>query len=137
MANMTVTDIDIGDLQLERGEFEDGVFNFSGADTLVRGTILARHTGTLKWQLYVKGGSSNGNGVPQGILSHLVEATGSGDLPVRVMIRGLVNTNRLVIDADGDASNIDATVRDLLREHNITPVNVEQIGGALFTDEDS
>jgi hypothetical protein len=137
MANLTTTEIDIGDVQLERGEFEDGVINFGGADTLVRGTILARNTSTLKWQIYVKGGSSNGDGVPEGILSHLVEATGSGDLPVRVMIRGLVNTNRLVIDADGDASNVDATVRDLLRDHGITPVNVEQIGGALFTDEDS
>lgn len=134
---MTVTEIDIGDVELERSEFEDGVINFGGADVLVRGTILARHTGTLKWQIYAKGGSSNGNGVPQGILSHKVEATGSGDLPVRVAIRALVNVNRLVIDADGDASNIDGTVRDLLREHNITPVDVDQIGGALFTDEDS
>src|SRR5688572_23829377 len=137
MANMTVTSIDIGDLELERAEFEDGLINFSGADLLVRGTILARHTGTLKFQIYVKGGSSNGNGVPQGVLANDVEATASGDKPVRVMIRGLVNKKRLVIDAQGDDSAIDATVRDLLREHNITPVDVDQIGGALFTDEDS
>ena len=137
MANLTTTEIDIGDVELERSEFEDGVINFSGADVLARGTILARNTSTLKWQIYVKGGSSNGNGVPQGVLSHEVEALGSGDLPVRVAIRALVNVNRLIIDADGDASNIDATVRDLLREHNITPVDVRQVGGALFTDEDS
>jgi len=137
MSNMTVTDIDTGDVELDESEFEDGVINFSGADTLVRGTILARHTGTLKWQIYVKGGSSNGNGTPQGVLSHELVATGSGDLPLRAMIKGTVNTRRLVIDADGDASNIDATVRDLLRAHGITPVDVDQVGGASFTDEDS
>lgn len=137
MANLTTTEVDIGDLELERSEFEDGVINFGGADVLARGCILARNTSTLKWQIYVKGGSSNGNGTPQGVLSHEVTATGSGDLPVRVMIKGTVNVNRLIIDAQGDASAIDATVRDLLREHNITPVDVDQVGGALFTDEDS
>jgi hypothetical protein len=137
MANLTTTEIDIGQLELGECEHEDGTVNFSGADTLVRGTILARHTGNLKLQIYVKGGSSNGDGVPECVLAHDLVATGSGDLPCRVIIKGTVNKRRLVIDAQGDDSAIDATVRDLLRDHGITPVIVDQVGGALFTDEDS
>jgi hypothetical protein len=137
MANMTVTDIDTGDLEFDECEYEDGVVNFSGADTLARGTILARHSGTLKFQIFQKGGSSNGNGTPVAVLSHELVATASGDLPCRAIVHGDVNVNRLIIDADGDASNIDAAVRDQLRDYKITPVDVKQNAGALFTDEDS
>lgn len=137
MSNMEVTDIDIGSLLLETGECEDGLINFSGADVLAAGTILARHSGTLKFQIFAKGGSSNGNGIPKGVLTYEVTATGSGDVAVRVLVEGKVNKNRLVIDADGDDSNIDGAVLDQLRDYKITAVDVQQLGGALFTDEDS
>ena len=43
------------------------------------------------------------------------------------MMGGEVNENRLIIDADGDNSNVDATVRDLLRQTGIEPVDVQQL----------
>lgn len=127
MADFELTKIDNGSVEHRDGEFRDEVINFSGADTLLKGTILARHTGTLKLQKYVKGGSSNGNGVPVCVLTHEIVADASGDAALRVLVQGVVNKNRLVIDADGDASNVDATVLDLLSKTNITAIDVQQL----------
>jgi len=127
MANLVRTVIDNGDVIVERGEFEDGLLEFAGADTFVAGTIIARNTSNDKFQLYVKGGSSNGNGVPVAILVNEEVRTGVGDNPVRLMMDGIVNEKRLVIDADGDNSNVDGAVRDLLRQTGIVPIPVEQL----------
>jgi len=127
MANITTTNIDNGPIVLQEDLSEDGLVTFAGADVFAPGTILARHTGTLNWQLYVKGGSSNGNGVPQGVLSYELEADGAGDLPARIITAGKLNKRRLIIDADGDDSNIDATVTDLLREHGLLAEDVQQL----------
>lgn len=137
MANIVTTEIDTGDLEIGPCEYEDGLINFSGADLLVRGTILARDSSTLKFRIFVVGGSTNENGIPKAVLAHDVEATGSGDLAVRAIVEGNVNQDRLVIDADGDASNVTAAVRDKLRDYKITCSEVTQLDGAIFTDEDS
>lgn len=127
MANLVRTVIDNGDVIIERGEFEDGLLVFGGADTFVAGTIIARVISTQKFQIYVKGGSTDGDGVPVAILVNEEVRTGAGDNPVRLMVSGTVNEKRLVIDSDGDASNVDGTVRDLLRQTSIIPIPVEQL----------
>jgi hypothetical protein len=127
MANIDIQNNDLGPLMLGGEEFEDGLIAFAGTDTFAAGTILARNTSTLKFQLYVKGGSSNGNGVPVGVLTYAVSRTGAGDVMGRVLMKGKVNAKRLIIDADGDDSNIDATVRDLLRSKAIVPENVTNL----------
>lgn len=137
MANSTNTDVDFGSLVLETPVFEDGLFTAGGAGTVKKGTILARHSGTLKFIAFVKGGSSNGNGTPVAVLPADLEATGATDFPTRALVRGVVNKKRLVIAADGDDSNVDAAVRDQLRSFGIVPVDVDQHDGASFTDEDS
>lgn len=137
MANREETSIDIGALKFETGEHEHHLLTLAGTDDIAKGTILARHSGTGKFSLFVKGGSSNGNGIPKGVLTHDVSRVGAGDVPVSVLTKGTVNQKRLIIDADGDDSNIDAAVLDQLRDYGITPVDVEQVGGASFTDEDS
>jgi hypothetical protein len=128
MSNLVNTTVDLGTVQVRDCEFRDELLNLAGADELVEGTILARHNGTLKLQLYVKGGSSNENGIPKVVLAHAVSAAGSGDVAVRVISGGIVNKNRLVIDADGDDSNIDNAVIDQLRSFAIVPVNVANLG---------
>jgi hypothetical protein len=45
---------------------------------------------------------------------------------VRVLERGEVNKKRLVIDADGNDTNIDNAVIDQLRAFGIQPVDVLQ-----------
>lgn len=128
MANPTITNVDTGSVILDEARFEDGLITFAGADTLVAGTILALSSSTKKWVIYVKGGSSNDNGTPRGVLTYDVTADGAGDVAGRVLVSGTVNQDRLVIDADGDASNIDALVRAALRDKNIVCQSVAQLG---------
>lgn len=127
MSNITITDNDAGHIVLDDKGWEDGLLTFGGAGTVKKGTILARHGGTLKFIPYVKGGTDNANGVPRAVVTHDVEAEGAGDVPVRVLAAGTVNQRRLVIHADGDAENIDGAVRDLLRATGIIPQDVEQL----------
>ena len=127
MVNIVRTVVDLGSVIIDRGTFADGLVIFAGADIYAPGTILARQTTNLKFQLYVKGGSSNGNGVPVGVLVNESVRTGSGDNKERIMMNGEVNENRLIIDSDGDNSNIDATVKDLLRQTGLYPVDVQQL----------
>lgn len=129
MANITVTDIDLGPVVLDGGVYEHGaLLTFAGADDFPAGTILARNTSApTKFVPYVKGGSSNGNGVPRAVLTQAVSKSGSGDVPVDVLVGGMVNKRRLIIDAQGDGSAIDGNVIDLLRQTGIVPEDVQQL----------
>ena len=127
MPNIVNTSVDTGSVVVQGDQFEDALVTFGGADTFVEGTILARDSSTLKFVLFEKGGSTNENGIPRAVLTHELVRTGSGDEATRVLTAGKVNQNRLVIDADGDASNIDGAVRDDLRDTSIIPVDVEQL----------
>jgi hypothetical protein len=81
----------------------------------------------LKYVLFVKGGATNQNGIAKAVLAHRLVNTGAGDLPARVIVKGEVIKERLVIDADGDASNIDRAVIDGLRDYGIQPVSTKQL----------
>lgn len=129
MANMTVTDIDTASVALSDEEFRDELITFGGVATLLKGCLLARSTSTLKLVPYVKGGSTNGNGIVCAILPYAVTSTGAGDVKSRVLIKATVNKSRLVINADGTAANIDGTVIDLLRDVGFTPIEVQQLPG--------
>jgi hypothetical protein len=126
--SMTKTTIDNGSVELEGGEFRDELITFAGTDTFAAGTILARDSVSLKLVLFVKGGSTNQNGIPKAVLTYPVSRTGAGDVKGRVLIAGKVNKNRLIIDADGTDANIDAAVIDQLRDYGIDPVDVQQLG---------
>lgn len=128
MANPTITNVDTGSVALGDCTYESGLLTFAGADTFAAGTILARASNTQKWVLYVKGGSSNENGIPRAVLTYAVTKDGSGDLLVRPLVKGDVNKDRLIIDADGDGSNVDNSVVDDLKDHGIMAVSVAQLG---------
>lgn len=137
MANSTTTEIDTGSLQIGQCEHEDGLLTAAGPATFKKGMILARDSVSLKYVVFVKGGNTNENGIPKGVLPSEHVAAGAGDLPVRPIISGVVNKDRLVIHADGDASNVDAKVVDQLRDYKITAQDVRQTAGALPEVEDS
>lgn len=121
---------DIGGLLVPGGPepvYRDELLTLAGADDLLANTILARDTATLKLVLYVKGGSTNGNGVPDVVLPYPVSVTGAGDVRVRVLIGGRVRKERLVIDADASDTNIDGAVVDQLRARGITPESTKQL----------
>lgn len=127
MANIIITNLNIGNVVLKSGESEDGALVFAGAATIKEGTILARDSVSLKFVPFVKGGTTNENGIPKAVITYEVIATGAGDIQVRVLISGVVRKELLVIDADGDDTNVDAKVRDQLRDYNIDVVNVQEL----------
>ena len=127
MANLTTTNVDLGSVIMEGVADHDELITFVGADILAEGTILARDSVSLKLVIYVKGGVVNENGIPKAVLTYEVEATGAGDVPVRIMQKGKVNFNRLVIDADGDNTNVDNAVMDELRDYGIETVSVDNL----------
>ena len=127
MPNITVENVDIGNVILQNAEFRDDVLTFAGADTFVAGTILARDSVSGNLVPFVKGGATNENGIPKAILTYDVEAAGAGDVPVRVGVSGHYRKERLVIDADGDASNVDNVVIDQLRDYSLVPIDVEEL----------
>lgn len=60
MANMTITNIDTGCVELEDGEFRDELLTFAAADTFVKGTILARQEVVLAITPSAVTGTGNG-----------------------------------------------------------------------------
>lgn len=127
MSNITVTNVDIGNVILKDGEFRDDLLTFAGAATVKEGTILARDSVSLKLVPFVKGGATNENGIPKAVLTYDVTATGAGDVAIRDMVSGSVRAQRLVIDADGDASNVDAAVLDQLRDYALVSIDVQEL----------
>jgi len=127
MANVTITNNDIGSVILEEGKFRDDALTFAGAGTVIAGTILARDSVSLKLVPYVIGGVTNENGIPKAILTYDVTAAGAGDEQVRDMVSGSVRGERLVVDADGDASNITAAILDQLRDYSLVTIDVQEL----------
>ena len=129
MANSTITNNDVGSVVKQEGEFKEETLTLAGNDTLLEGTILARDSVSLNLVIFVKGGATNENGIPKVVLINQFEnlAGGAGDFPLRVMVSGVLRKQRLVIDADGDDSNIDAAVLDELRDYSLVGTEVEEL----------
>ena len=125
--SLTTTNVDLGSVVMEGVADHDELLTFAGADTFAEGTILARDSVSLKLVLFVKGGVANENGIPKAVLTYEVSNVGAGDVPVRALQKGKVNFNRLIIDADGDNTNIDAVVMDQLRDYGIETQNVKDL----------
>jgi len=125
--NMTVTNNDLGSVILQDGQFRDELLTVGGAVTVLEGTILARDSVSGKLVPYVKGGVTNENGIPKAVLTYEIVAAGAGDEPIRDMVSGTVRASRLVIDADGDASNIDDVVLDELRDYSLVSIDVQEL----------
>jgi hypothetical protein len=127
MSNITITNVNDGSPILSGGEFRDELLTFAGAATIKAGTILARDSVSLKLVPFVVGGVANENGIPKAIVTYEVIATGAGDVAIRAGIAGSYRLPLLVIDADGDASNIDGAVVDMLRRYTLIPVDVTEL----------
>ena len=127
MSNITVTNVDIGNVILKDGEFRDDLLTFARPATVKEGTILARDSVSLKLVPFVKGGTTNENGIPKAVITYDVTATAAGDVAIRDMVSGSVRAQRLVIDADGDASNVDVAVLDQLRDYTLVSIDVQEL----------
>ena len=127
MANLEITINKTRSLVLSQPVFKDELITFAGAATLLAGTILARDSVSLKLVPFVKGGATNENGIPKAVLLDELTATGAGDLTNRPIVGGQLRQGDLVIDADGDASNIDNAVVDQLRDYSIIALTTTQL----------
>jgi len=116
---MITTIIDTGAPFSDNMQWEDGTLTVAGAMTVKRATILARDSVSGNLVPFVKGGTTNENGIPKKILGHEVVFAGAGSAAVRVASSGRCIHHRLVIHADGDATNITSVVRDQLQDYNI------------------
>jgi hypothetical protein len=125
---ITITNLDVGSVVLEHGESGDGLLrNADAADpaTFAAGTILARHSTSLKFEPYDPAGS-DGLNAPKAVLTYEVGPVAAvTDVAVRVLIAGKVNQRRLKIH---DATPITAAHLDALRDCGIVPVDVAQLG---------
>jgi hypothetical protein len=124
---MTVTNCDRAGVIIDGRSFTSNPIKFAGAGTLLEGTILARDTSDLTLIPFVKGGTTNGDGIPLTVLPCELTATGAGNLDARVPTDAEVRFDKLVIDADGDNSNVDAAVRDQLQDKNIVVEDVTDL----------
>lgn len=70
---------------------------------------------------------AGGAQIPLAILTFDISVTGAEDVSSRVAVVGKFRKERLVIDADGDASNVDNAVIDALRVHGLTPIDVQEL----------
>lgn len=75
---------------------------------------------------YVIAGAG-GAQIPVAILTYDVTATGAADIPVRAGVKGSFRKERLVIDADGDDSNITNAILDQLRNYGLVAINVNEL----------
>lgn len=124
---MTVTNCDTGNVILSNTQFDDGLLTFTGAGTVKSGTLLARDSVSGKFVPFVKGGTTNGNGIVKAIMTYDVTAAGAGDKSIRPAIAGEFRKERLIIAADGNATNVDAAVLDAMRDYGLVAISVKQL----------
>ncbi len=70
---------------------------------------------------------AGGAQIPKAVLTYDVTAAGAGDESIRQMISGTVRAGKLIIDADGDGSNVDVTVLEQLRDYSILSIDVQEL----------
>ena len=65
--------------------------------------------------------------IPLEVLTYNVTAAGAGDESIRALVSGSVRKERLIIDADGDGSNVTDAILDQLRNYGIVSTDVEEL----------
>lgn len=127
MSNIEVTNNNTTGVAIWDPVFEGDTLTFTGAGTYAAGTLLARDSSTLKLIAFVKGGTTNENGIPKVVLTYDVTATAAGDVAIRPAVSGRLRASSLVIAADGDASNVDAAVLDQLRGYGLVALATSEL----------
>jgi hypothetical protein len=65
--------------------------------------------------------------VPTHVLTYAITVTGAENKAIRAMVAGKVRKERLILDADGDGSNITNSILDKLRDIGIVPIDVTEV----------
>lgn len=70
---------------------------------------------------------AGGAQIPKAVLTYDVVAAGAGDEAIRNMVSGSLRKERLIIDADGDGSNITDAILDQLRDFTLVSTDVQEL----------
>ena len=124
---LQITNVDYGSLIVSAENYQDELMAFTAAGTLAAGTILARDSISGNLVPFVIGGTTNDNGIPKAVLTEAVTATAAGNVPMRVLTRGVVRRDFLVVAADGNAGNITNAILDQLRDYGIYTEPVKEL----------
>lgn len=112
---------------LANSRYRDEVLTFAAAGPKLAGTLLARAVDGIALVPFVKG-AVDSTGVPLAILAYDLEATAPGNVAFRAAIAGEYRKQYLIIEADGDDSNIDNSVLDALRDFGLVALDVHTLG---------
>ena len=99
----------------------DGATNFAVDDTAT--LTVAADGKIVPFAIAGAGGAQ----IPLEILTYDVTATGAGNEAIRAGISGQYRKELLIIDADGDGSNITDAILDQLRDHSLIPIDVQEL----------
>ncbi len=99
----------------------DAGTDFAVADT---GTIIVAADGKI---VPFNPAGAGGEQKVLAVLTFAVTRASGGDEKVRILVEGEVNATRLIIDVDGDGSNITAAILDALRSAGIMATDVLQL----------
>lgn len=124
--SLTITNNQPKSVALKDTVYQDELLTFTGAATVLAGTILARLTATLKMVPFVIGGAG-GAEVPLMVTNFDIVATGAGDISTRLLISGQVRQEGLIVDADGTGANITRVHIDSLRDVGILAIPVKEL----------
>ena len=97
--------------------------------TIAAGTILARDSVSLNLVPYVVGGTTNENGIPKFVIGTEVQNTtaSAANFAVRVPLAAQCRRDLLIIQADGDNSNLTKAIEDQLRDYNFFVIDGENL----------
>ena len=126
-ANFRVENVNIGSVVLGEHQHRDFLLTFA-AGPVPPATVVTMPSGTI---VKVVAGKLEpfavGDTEPLAVLTYDVCGTAAGDVPCRAMLSGRVRKELLIIEADGDATNVDAAVIDQLRDHGILAIDVNEL----------
>lgn len=118
MANPVITNFSTEDGVRAVEASEQSELTLAGADTIARLTILGRITATGKYGPY-DSGAATGVEIPVAVSLSEVVATGAGDFPFGVLLKGKVRTDKLIIDGSSAGVGITHAIKDSLRTSGI------------------
>lgn len=99
----------------------DGDADFAAGDLFT--LTVAANGKMVPFSLTGAGGAQ----FPKAILTYDVTAASAGDVAARVAVTGQFRKERLIIDADGDDTNVSAAVLDQLRSYGLVAQNVSEL----------
>ena len=127
MANLTVTNVDLGNVILQNAEFSDDTLTLAANISADAGLILARNT-TSGFLVPFAVAGTGGTGIPLAILTYDVEGSvAGGDFPIRAGVSGSYRKERLIILAQAPSTVITKAISDLLRDYSLIPIDVTEL----------